>query len=451
MIQREQVLSYLRGKQESCGGYTGTDLTELAKFLDVTPRGLNRRLAYWLRIDEEFSRFIYLGKEKPSITLFEFLEIEQRFSENPAQVKKISYDEIQTKRDSENLEHLQKSTFYRKVEQALLSQFSYETEYRWFETEKITLSKDYSLEKNREVLSTLFTFSDLKTYGGANLGAISERLIKTKEWFSIYNVSAMRFYPRILTRNRFLKNILSSIHPDQKKAAQIRLTFEMQAAYIVECMDLFIDEIIHEQGRMQQSDNALRQKTENEFCKDSLDKLRDDIKQLAKSGTIDSNTLIKYSEVLIDEELLTRIKLLKKHTGNYQFIFKLLNDLTSNLTQGVTFHRVEANMIYRLAAGELTWKNLNEKEKSSIARNPDLVYAIDNGYEDIIPSLAISRFIEYIRHGKVTFEESYYYQDIGQRIKNVELLENECYLTSDILEQLRKGTFPINANFIFNP
>lgn len=92
MIQREQVLSYLQGKQESCGGYTGTDITELAKFLDVTPRGLNRRIAYWIRIDEEFAMFIYLEKEKPSITLFEFLEIEHRFNENPAQVKKIAYD-----------------------------------------------------------------------------------------------------------------------------------------------------------------------------------------------------------------------------------------------------------------------------------------------------------------------------------------------------------------------
>jgi len=261
MILREQVLTYLQGKQESCGGYTGTDITELAEFLNVTPRGLNRRLAHWIRIDKEFSRFIYLGKEKPSITLLEFLEIEHKFIENPAQVKKIVYDEIQTKRDSENLEQIQKSTYYRKVEQALLSQFSYETEYRWFESEKITLPEDYSLEKNREILSPLFTFSDLKTCGGANLGAIYERLIKTKEWFSLYKVSAMRFYPQILTRNRFLKNILSSIHPDQKKAAQIRLIFEMQAAYIVECMDLFIDEIIHEQGRMQQSDNALRHKT----------------------------------------------------------------------------------------------------------------------------------------------------------------------------------------------
>ncbi|VVB90595.1 Uncharacterised protein [uncultured archaeon] len=58
----------------------------------------------------------------------------------------------------------------------------------------------------------------------------------------------MRFYLEILTRNRFLKNILTSIHPNQKIGAQIRLFFELQAAYIVECMDLFIDEIIHEQG-----------------------------------------------------------------------------------------------------------------------------------------------------------------------------------------------------------
>jgi len=88
----------------------------------------------------------------------------------------------------------------------------------------------------------------------------------------MYNVKAMRFYPQILTRNRFLKNILTSIHPDQKIGAQIRLFFELQAAYVIECMDLFIDEIIHEQGRMRQSDNASRQKTENRLRKEALEK-----------------------------------------------------------------------------------------------------------------------------------------------------------------------------------
>ena len=363
-------------------------------------------------------------------------------------MKKGIYDEIQTKRDLENLKPLSKSTYYRKVDQTLLSQYSYEKEYRWFESHKITIPSDYSIEKNRDALSTLFTFSDLKTYGGADLNAICERLTKSKEWFSIYDVKAMRFYPHILTRNRFLKNILTSIHPNQKIVAQIRLFFELQAAYVIECMDLFIDEIIHEQGRMRQSDNASRQKTENQFRKEALETLRKDLKQLAMSEKIEPNILLECSNVLIDEELQTKIKLLEKHSYSCQWILKLINGLTSNMTQGVKFHRIEAKTVYRLATGEITWNTLNENEKHSIAWNPDFVKAIDNSPANIVPVLAFNRFIDYIRKGKVTFEESYYYQDIGKRIQNIEVTDNESYLTPDILEQLSEGTFPVDTNFL---
>ncbi len=448
MISREQVLTFLQRKQESYGGYTGNDITELAEFLNVTPRGLNRRLAYWIQNDKEFSSFIYLGKEKPSITLSEFLEIEQRFAENPIQVKKGALDDIQTKRDLENLSRLSKSTYYRKVDQTLLSQYSYEKEYRWFESRKITIPSDYSVEENRDALSTLFTFSDMKTYGGADLNAICDRLTKSKEWFSMYNVKAMRFYPQILTKNRFLKNILTSINPDQKIGAQIRLFFELQAAYVIECMDLFIDEIIRQQGRMQQSDNASRQKTENKLRKEALERLRKDLKQLAISKKIEPNILLEYSNVSVDEELQTRIKLLEKHSYSCQSILELMNGLTSNMTQGVKFHRTEAKIVYRLAAGEIKWDTLSENEKRSIARNPDFVRAIDNNNANIVPVLAFNRFIDYIRKGKVTFEESYYYQDIGERIQNIDVLEDENYLTPDILEQLIEGTFPVNTNFL---
>ncbi len=40
MIKREQVLEFLRLKQETDGGFTGTDLSDLAEILGVTPRGL---------------------------------------------------------------------------------------------------------------------------------------------------------------------------------------------------------------------------------------------------------------------------------------------------------------------------------------------------------------------------------------------------------------------------
>jgi len=88
MIERNYVLKYLRKKQEIESGYTGNDLTEFSKKLGVTVRGLRKRLSNWINNDKEFKQLIYLGKEKPSITLSEFLEIEHKFVKNPIQVKK---------------------------------------------------------------------------------------------------------------------------------------------------------------------------------------------------------------------------------------------------------------------------------------------------------------------------------------------------------------------------
>ncbi len=450
MIKRDYVLKFLRYKQESEGGYIGNDLTELAELLGVSPQGLRVRLSNWIKSDKEFSQFIYLGKEKPSITLAEFFEIEQQIATDPLQVKKGIYDDLQNKRELRNLETIPKSTFYRRVDQILLSLYFSEAEYRWFESQNIALPLDYSVEKNRNALSTVFVFSDLKTYGGANLGAIYERLMKAKERFTMYQVDAMRFYPQILKKNCFLKNILNSIHPNQKLGAQAKLTFEIQAAFVVECMDLLIDEIMHKQGRMRQSDNASRQKIENRLRKEALEKLRKSIREMATSSKIDSGRLREYSEVLVDEELLARIKLLKKHTEAYQSILKLLNDLTSNMTCNVKFHRIAAKTVYDLASGELTWDALSNEEKRSIARNPDYVRAIDNGYSDIVPILAINRLIDYIHNGKITFEGSYYYQDFGKRIKNVDNSKNGSYLTHETLNQLIEGTFSIDTSFLSN-
>jgi hypothetical protein len=49
---------------------------------------VRRRLNNWIDTFDEFKQFIYLGKKKPSITLFEFFKIEQELTSNPIQVKK---------------------------------------------------------------------------------------------------------------------------------------------------------------------------------------------------------------------------------------------------------------------------------------------------------------------------------------------------------------------------
>ncbi len=449
MIYREQVLKFLKDKQETEGGYTGKDLTILSQLLKVTPRGLRKRLSAWIKNDTEFQQFIYLGKEKPSVTLFEFFKIEQELASNPLQVRKGIHEDIQEQRETQNQKPLSKPTFYRAARQKMLSLYCSET-YNWFKAKKIPFPANYSVEKNRESLQTVFIFSDLKTYGGSNIDAIYERLIKAKEWFSIYRVEAIRFYPEILSRSKFLKKLLSSIPPDQQLEAQAKLIFEIQASFIVECTDLLIDELIHRQGRIRQSDNASRQKVENQLRKKALDSFRKDFKDLNDSDKIDVKIIKNYSNVLIDEELLARITLLRQHQNEYRSILKHLNDFTMNMTCSVKFHRKEAQATYKLAAGEISWKDLSEQEKRSIARKPDFMNAIDYENTDIAPLLAISRLIEYIRNGKITFEESYYYQDIGERIKLVELDANDGYLTLEILDQLIAGTFQIDSFPLFD-
>ncbi|TAN43448.1 MAG: hypothetical protein EPN24_03455, partial [Candidatus Methanoperedens sp.] len=449
MIHREQVLRFLQEKQETEGGYTGTDLTRLAEILQVTSRGLNKRISFWIKTDKDFSKFIYLGKEKPPITLFEFFKIEHGLESNPIQVKKGLYDDIQEERIERNKEPLAKTTFYRGVNQKILSMFGSDQD-NWFKAKKITFPENYSLEKNRESLNTIFTFSDLKIYGGADIEGIYKRLVKAKEAFSIYNVDANRYYPEILLKRKFLKNLLSSIPPNQQLEAQAKLIFQIQASYIIECNDLLIVELIHKHGRSIQSDNASRQKVENKMRKDSLDAFRNEFKELDDSAKIDAKVIKKHSNVLIEEEILARMKLLRDHIDAYRTILKLFNDLTNNMTTGVKFHRNEARTVYELATGELTWDKLNEQRKKSITWNPDLMKAIDYGNADVVPLIAISRLIEYIRNGKITFDESYYFQDVGERLRNVQLNPNDCFLTPEILDQLIAYTYPINGSLQFD-
>ncbi|HJH30617.1 MAG TPA: hypothetical protein C5S50_00105 [Methanosarcinaceae archaeon] len=366
---------------------------------------MRRRLNNWINTFDEFKQFIYLGKKKPSITLFEFFKIEQELTSNPIQVKKGIYEDIQNQRKSEKQKPLAKSTYYRAVKQKVLSIYCSETD-NWFKAKQIPFPEDYSIETNRESLHTIFTFSDLKTYGGADVNAIYQRLTKAKKCFSIYNVEPIRFYPDILSRSRFLKRILSSIPPNQQLDAQKKIIFEIQASFIIECTDLLIGELIHKQGRIRQSNSASRQKVENQLRKKALESIRKKIKDMEDSEKIDINILHEYSTALIDEEILARIALFRRRSSAYMSILEILKDLTVNMTNCVKFQKKEAKLIYQLATEEIIWSNLSEQEKRSIVRKPDLVKAIDQGNVDIVPLLAISRIIEYIRNGKITFEES---------------------------------------------
>src|SRR4030066_2334971 len=142
-----------------------------------------------------------------------------------------------------------------------------------------------------------------------DIEGIHKRLVEAKEAFSIYNVNANRYYPEILSKRKFLKKLLNSIPPNQQLEAQAKLIFEIQASFIIECKDLLIGELIHKLGRSKQSDNASRQKVENQLRTKALDSIRKDLKELDESGKIDPHIIKKNENVLIKEEILARIEL----------------------------------------------------------------------------------------------------------------------------------------------
>ncbi len=96
----------------------------------------------------------------------------------------------------------------------------------------------------------------------------------------------------ILLRERQLKSLLTSIPSDRNEDVQARLVFEIQATFLVECMDLLLDEIIHKRGRIQQSLNASRQKVENDLRKKALGLLRAAIREKLQKSSPDMEKLV---------------------------------------------------------------------------------------------------------------------------------------------------------------
>lgn len=132
----------------------------------------------------------------------------------------------------------------------------------------------------------------------------------------------------------------------------------------------------------------------------------------------------------VSEDIKARMVLLRRHKKSYQLIRNMIKNLGTMLGEDIMFHTNEGHNFYRLAVGETTWKNIDEITKRRLTKNPTLTGIIGNGNEDVAQFLAIDRLVEYIRHGKITFRDSYRFQDIGSRLKEIRVEEEgDVFLT----------------------
>lgn len=82
-ISKKRVLNFLTRCQIEKGGYTGSDVTILAKSIPVSPQAIRKRIDEWNSSDHTFKLLRYLGKQTISLSIDDFVLINQRLKENP--------------------------------------------------------------------------------------------------------------------------------------------------------------------------------------------------------------------------------------------------------------------------------------------------------------------------------------------------------------------------------
>ncbi len=118
-------------------------------------------------------------------------------------------------------------------------------------------------------------------------------------------------------------------------------------------------------------------------------------------------------DAYFDGKKVTERWVLRRHKESYYLILNIIENLMSILGNNIVFHTDEGQHFYRLASGKTKWDYLDEVTKRRLTKSSTLARVIGDDSEDIAQFLAIDRLVEYIRHGKITFKDSYCFQDIG--------------------------------------
>lgn len=161
-------------------------------------------------------------------------------------------------------------------------------------------------------------------------------------------------------RNKLLRNHLSPIKSDENSAIQARLIFEAQVAFLVDCKDLRIEELIHKGGRIQQKMNESRKKVENEILKKWFERYSVIGWDVVNNSNEDN--LGKLKEMLENRKSFAdevEVILIKRHKEIYDRLDGLTNHFSDN---AIVPHNLIAELILDLCRGNRQWQFLCENE-----------------------------------------------------------------------------------------
>jgi hypothetical protein len=253
-INKTKVFDFLMGCQIEKGGYTGNDIAKLAKNIPVSPQALRKQINYWASTDQAFHQLTYLGQRTISITLDDFILIDQWLKEKPLGRMSDILREINDNQQKQGKNPIPQSTFYRFINSQKES-LTGDTprELQWLILFGINVVDTYNIANARASLSTVFSYSDLKTFGGIDIDSLASRLQEAQKWFqqTYPGADPFEWFPRIRLRSKVIRNHLSRIKADESLSDQALLIFEAQVDFIVRLKDILIDELIHKMGWIQ--------------------------------------------------------------------------------------------------------------------------------------------------------------------------------------------------------
>ncbi len=446
-ISKNRVLDFLTRCQIEKGGYTGSDVTILAKSIHVSPQALRKRIDDWNSSDQTFKQLRYLGKQTIPLTIDDFVLISQWFKENPLGRMSNILQELNGNRQRQGKDPIPQSSFYRFVnsqKESLTGNVPRELQWLIFNGVKVT--DTYNLANVRASLSTVFTYTDLKTFGGIDIDGIASRLQEAQKWFqqTYPGADPFEWFPSIRLRSKVIRNQLSRIKADKALPFQARLIFEAQVDFIVRLKDILIDELIHKMGWIQRSKDGNRQKIENRIRTQWIVKYYDVGNKVSTNPNEENLAKLKK---LMDrgkpESDEAELELMKQHQVDYEKTYERLKKLTNNFSEAeITHHHTTAQVLLDLCRDERKWVFLTEEEKKRLSNNK----LIQNLREPkrYLKAVLTKKLISYIRKGEITFAHSFKYQDIGKVIESIKLSDTDWMVTRGDIEKLIEGTYPLN-------
>lgn len=254
-MYREEIYKKLLELHKIYGGYYGTDIAKIANEYNVTISSMQVNFCRWRSSDVRFSYLNYLGKRRPNYSLREFIPALNSLSKNILARPILFLDDINYNRKAENLPPISKSSFFKVLNDVGFSEVSKKHRCRigYYEINKFQKEK---LEANRKALSDLFTLKDLLHKKDLHINDIFYKFEAANNWFNDnYSVNPYYFFEEVHPKMTFLWAFFSILEHGEAPDFEAQLIFEMQALFLIDCVEILNDFYLSDDYKMQENNN----------------------------------------------------------------------------------------------------------------------------------------------------------------------------------------------------